>query len=239
MGSRGTSRIPPNDLLVGALGEEVSAAPVTAASHPTIGMADDGSSSVIELARDVAAARREVVDHLAPVIVPRDEGGRIGHWLALELVDERCQPSRVGRPLRCASGAECERERGYNVPDSHVASLSEADRRAEAQAASAQRRKADAEAIEGHGFPVLDGVEAVAHEPEYERASEPTEERRGLSVQVNGEIDADPDLRRAARVLMWSPQCASEQDSRRAACGRTEYGQRDARPSALGHLERT
>jgi len=119
----GTSRIPPNYLLVGALGEKVRAAPVTATTEPTIRMAHDGSSGGVKVARDVAAASREVVDHLAPVIVPRDGGRGIGDGLSLKLVGERCQPRRKGlvvrRPLRHAGGAKSEREKHRRNPSCH------------------------------------------------------------------------------------------------------------------------
>src|SRR5712691_5455696 len=110
-----TPRIPPNDFLVRALGKEISAAPVAVASVAAIRMADDRASNVVEVTGNVAAAGREVVDHLAPVVVPRDVGRGIGNGLALKLTSQGDQPFRegflVGRRLRGARGGNNEWEK--------------------------------------------------------------------------------------------------------------------------------
>jgi hypothetical protein len=71
--SWGTSRIPPYDPFVGALGKKRGTSAVAAAAKTAIGMTQDGAVCLIHGAPDVAAAGWQVIDRSAPVLVPRDE----------------------------------------------------------------------------------------------------------------------------------------------------------------------
>src|SRR5436305_12916319 len=53
-----------------------------------IRVADELARSVVEVAEDVAAARRDVIDDLAPVLITGDKGGGIRRRLGLQLMNE-------------------------------------------------------------------------------------------------------------------------------------------------------
>src|SRR5690349_18724838 len=74
IGNRRTAPVPPvapDDLPAPPPGEEVRAA-LVAVGEAAVGAAQEVAGGVVELARDVAAARGEVVDRPAAVLVPGD-----------------------------------------------------------------------------------------------------------------------------------------------------------------------
>lgn len=102
----GTARIAPYDALIGTASEEVRTLPVPVTSEPAIRMADDYAASVIKIARDVTAPSRQVVDDSAPVVVPSEERGGIGHRLVLELINKGDHPCRRGLGVGPAGSAK-------------------------------------------------------------------------------------------------------------------------------------
>src|SRR5215207_1753448 len=68
-------RIPPDDALVPALGEEVRTPPVAGSRKPAVSFAHDHAVGSIHDTHPIAAALRDEVDRVAFVFVARDECG--------------------------------------------------------------------------------------------------------------------------------------------------------------------
>src|SRR2546423_13991366 len=67
--------VPPEDGLVCPLAQEVGTAPVAVPGEAAVRMADELAGGIVEIAEDVAAPWRDVVDDLVPVAIAGDIGG--------------------------------------------------------------------------------------------------------------------------------------------------------------------
>jgi len=85
-------RIPPDDALVPALGEEVGTPTVALPRKPAVSPAQDRAVGSIDNTHHVAAALRDEVHGVAFVLVARNECGRIRHRLRFELPYHPRQP---------------------------------------------------------------------------------------------------------------------------------------------------
>ena len=86
----------PDNLFVLTRRQEVGAAPISATGQPAVSMTDDGPVSAVHVAWDVTTSRRQIIDDASSVVIASDESRGIRNRLALEIVNERSQPFRIG-----------------------------------------------------------------------------------------------------------------------------------------------
>src|SRR5437867_13310297 len=84
----GAEGSPPEEGLLRPLAQEVCTPAVAMSSESAVRVTHELAGSIVEVAEDVAAPRRDVVDNPALVLITGDIGRRIRRGLALQLVNE-------------------------------------------------------------------------------------------------------------------------------------------------------